>query len=354
MGVELEVNGFKKPSREALTALYNLCVEWHAGIGTDGSCGDTGVEIRTAPACNGTFVKQLTQIIRAMKRANAVIDERCGLHVHVDVRDLAMQRYPHNLMVEGYHSPLDTICRMWTCVEPTFYRMVDVKRPMGKYCKTWPQTLVSRNMQAPGLMNSARQGWFEAWNSQLIRYQGLNLQAYHTHKTVEFRLHQGTLNRSHIIAWAQLCAAFIDACETTIDPIGLYNTVLSQGDDGLAWLQSLATTPRALRYIGYQDRRRMRMLSVPTYGISEIEQAAMRIAPGAQWTVRNAALGDIYAISDAPVRPNQTGRITGIHASTVISDDMVGEHVSPSQMEAINRHIDAHVARMLDDEEVAF
>jgi hypothetical protein len=290
IGVELEVNGFKKPSREALTRLYNTCIDWNAAIGTDGSCGDTGVEIRTSPACNGAFVSQLTQIVRRMKAANAVMDARCGLHVHVDVRDLIGLFFNDSaLAAEGYHTPLDVITRIWSVVEPTFYSIVDATRPSGTYCKTWVHTLANAMKEPPTLMQARQSGWFSCWNQKLTRYQGLNLQALRTHSTVEFRLHQGTLNRYHIISWAQLCAAFVDACAATRDPVSLYQRIVNDGDHGRSWLEGIAPTARAARYIGYQTRKvdRQARALIKNTDIVLGTPVHVDMRPGAVWYIPN-------------------------------------------------------------------
>ena len=353
LGVEIEVNGFLKPTKNDLADLYNLCVTWGAGIGTDGSCGDTGTEIRTAPACNGYFVNQIRTIVRAMKKANAVIDNRCGLHVHVDARTIMHTQFNSELQYQGYYTPLDTICRMWTQVEPTFYAMVDAKRESGSYCRTWPDTLTrSSNPSAVSLSDVVGGGrsWFNVWQTRLTRYTGLNLHAYSSHKTLEFRLHHATLNSYHIIAWAQLCAAFVDACVFEHDPMGLLQRVRDDGDRGLKWLQSIAPSPRAKCYIGYQQRKKARLQgeqcvlayrTIPEQGVP-----ACRTIP--------EQLNQVSERVSSPPNRCSPGSIW------VGGGDIIGEQMAHDALRTLDRHIFEHgvagttATTIVSDEEVDF
>lgn len=222
LGVELEIAGFVKPKRSALENLYNTCVMWNAGIGTDGSVVDptgnnSSVEIRTSPAAGDHFVNQITAIVRAVRAANGVVNRSCGMHVHVDARD--------------WYSVvpiINTIDKVWLDIQETMFAIVAPWRPQAYngtiYC--------ARNRLGDSLFGN--------------RYRALNFNAIGSHRTIEFRLHHGCLQTRAIIGWATLCGAVIEWC------VKNQHTNIT---DPVAFLRMVAPTPEAAALVKYAPRR---------------------------------------------------------------------------------------------------
>lgn len=277
VGVELEVAGFYNPTRHQLAALYNCTERWNAGIGTDASIRtEHGVEIRTAPAGGMHFVQQINEITHHLRRTQAFVTERCGMHVHVDCRGMLNagrfeERYNAARRAElaqyGFRLPLDVLAYMYFMCEPVFYRMIPPARESGTYSKTWRAVIGGRygvmtsNVSIQTIMadyQSAilQQGWYRSFVTVLRdggRYMGMNPAAYGEHQTMEFRMHQGCVNPRRIKAWAIMLAKFVDICLTHSDPLKLVGFVRRNGP--ARFLYRIAPTADVRRMLRYHITR---------------------------------------------------------------------------------------------------
>lgn len=253
IGVEIEVVGFKNPSKEALVNLYNTCVRWNAPIGTDGSLhSESSVEIRTSPASGKAFALQVWEITRAIRAAGGFVNRACGLHVHVDMRNYMPERYsmvvPHGL---------DCLVEMWALCEKEFYEIVAPERRTGTYSQPWGQRGYGwyQSAATETALREAKYGVMKYHTIKDVdRYSGCNLHAIQKHKTIEYRLHQGTVNTRVITAWALLCAAFTVQATESKAPAELWKFVKEIGP--LRYLQWLAPTRDARRYVTLARRKR--------------------------------------------------------------------------------------------------
>lgn len=87
VSVEIEVGGLTK--HEAIWRVDEAVTKWKCATVHDGSLPNCGFEINTAPAKGKFFVDQVTEICKALRVAGAWVNIHCGLHVHVDSRDLS-------------------------------------------------------------------------------------------------------------------------------------------------------------------------------------------------------------------------------------------------------------------------
>lgn len=249
-GVEIEIAGFNTPTKGTLHEVYKACERWDAAIGTDGSIGtDSGVEIRTSPAGGYALVQQLRDICTALKTAGAYVNSNCGLHVHVDVRDIVkLIRQPNaNSLTYSESAKREAQARVRQLViyeriiaavgasQGQLVNMVDPRRRGGHYCKSLPHHC----------------DWHLA--QSLDRYHLLNTQSIKRHHTLEFRLHEGTVNRRIITAWTLLCVAMIEAAvSATAAPKELAKMIST---NPAHWLESIAPTRDAKRYVGWRQRK---------------------------------------------------------------------------------------------------
>ena len=93
--------------------------QWRAGHHSDGSCG---WEVVTAPIAGPHIEACVRALADGFRRAGAVADERCGVHVHVDAKDLMWQ---------------DMFRLLWVYarVEPLLYVIAGQQRLTNTYCK---------------------------------------------------------------------------------------------------------------------------------------------------------------------------------------------------------------------------
>lgn len=253
IGVELEIAGFREPSKEALETLYNTCVAWHANIGTDGSVSSdygNSVEIRTAPASGTRFVRQMREIITAIRGANGFVNNSCGLHVHVDMRDVVGLETTRGNVSPLSLPTLDALVHTWLRTEETFFAMVNDYRRGKQHCRPMRSYLPA---PPPGQLHGPYDSYSGAMQ-RCERYCALNIaSAIAAHRTVEFRLHEGSVGRKKVVAWALLCASFVETVVTaartdTID--SMYATLTELGP--VEWLRRIAPTEDARAYVTWK------------------------------------------------------------------------------------------------------
>ena len=212
ISVEIEVastvNRSNAKTYEAVKALGG-------GIVHDGSLPCDGFEINTPPAQGDVFVEQITQICDALKQDGAKVTQSCGLHVHVDSRDM------------GFYD-LRKLAFLYQKLEPALFSIVAPSRKLNHYCVPCGDKLVA-NLKNPGSFKQNKEQlclnvYGRAPDMTRIkrskydnaRYSALNLHSYLYRGSIENRVFNGTTNATKIINWGILNAAMIDfACEAS-------------------------------------------------------------------------------------------------------------------------------------------
>lgn len=109
----------------------------------------------------------VTKVCQALAEHDAYVNKTCGLHVHLDMRGEDVNRAFSSLVKS----------------QNLLYGMV----PMSRYNNTYCKPNKSRDMSTYG-----------------SRYYGINPQSYSEHKTLEIRLHSGSINAEKINNWIKL------------------------------------------------------------------------------------------------------------------------------------------------------
>lgn len=157
----------------------------------DGSlnASEGGVEIVSPPTNSLDDVRQACAVIN---KVGGEVNDSCGLHVHVDARDLDAVG-------------LTALYRIWTQVGDTVWRLVSAKRRMNSsYCSPWMNTEHERAEEDIGNGLSPAGAFSE-------RFRDLNFRSYRLHGTIEFRLHQGSTNPTKIAVWTTLMTEIVEA-----------------------------------------------------------------------------------------------------------------------------------------------
>jgi len=242
-GVEAEFNG----CNQAFKPIAAWCKKWGASVHSDGSCGWEAV---SAPAAGDFIVEQLTELGAAFAKAGTSCDQRCGVHVHVDARDLKW-------------ADMSRLLRLYSKLEPALYLLGGQERLNIRYCAPWAdafaaldteagqadpkgvilRALYSAESQRNGraavdgkkAVQAAWQGASGPAKKAGYRYRGLNpapwVARYRKENgpnivkktgnyairkvpardaTVEFRLHEGTLDANELIQWTKLCVRLVE------------------------------------------------------------------------------------------------------------------------------------------------
>jgi hypothetical protein len=173
IGIELEFNQINGVSQEAIAnKLKDAGVARYINVTTDGSCG---WEVRVLlPEDN--YIEPLTKIIKVIKDMGHLADHRCGAHVHFDMRNRDVKMVYENLFK----------------TQKFLRKFLTRNRKYNRFCQ----------------MNKA--DTFDKQFSLGDRYYALNVQSYSKHKTIEIRMHQGTLDAQELLPWIKILLRIVN------------------------------------------------------------------------------------------------------------------------------------------------
>lgn len=180
--------------------------------------GDGSVEVPercTAEVVLLATERDYAEVIRkacaAISDASGKVNSTCGLHVHVDCRP------------ETGRDP-KAIYRKLVAAQPWLYAVVSPSRRSGD----WASTYCARS----------------TWRHAQSRYRAINWQSFSRHKTIEVRLHHGSVEADKITNWVRLILSVVNGPVVRADriPKDAYEAAkLFRWDlDLLAWVDARA------------------------------------------------------------------------------------------------------------------
>jgi hypothetical protein len=219
-GVELEYNAFDGESRSKSVnglpeGIYDIANYLAKGIGKtvevnkwsytnnntkwvlkpDSSCGIEvcSPPLRSAGGCNQ--LREAIQQINTCEKVNA--DERCSMHVHIEIEDLNL-------------SELAYLIEKWVNFEPFFFLLTNDLRWLNQYCVPLGFAHQFASKEPLSLQTII---------DKLSEYKYYVINLYHyvknRKKTIEFRCmgNEGCLNSDDAINWIKLLICFVDRCK---------------------------------------------------------------------------------------------------------------------------------------------
>ena len=193
---------------------------WH--VKYDSTCGplgkgkDHGWEIASFVA-NLADLEHICFVSSELAECGVVTNRNCGLHVHVNARDLT----PHQIGL---------MLACWIKAEPYLFAICDESRKDNKYCKSlYPRALDLATYNPDNLtdfFNQMKPTNFGSHNNSQKKYT-LNTQGYAIYKihewydrpTVELRMPECILDQDHIGNWTKLFLNFVESCKCDLLPI---------------------------------------------------------------------------------------------------------------------------------------
>lgn len=151
-------------------------------------------------------MEDLQNVIRALRAAGAFANSSCGIHVHVDGAN---------------HTP-DSLTRLLNFVvgrQDLFYEALQIGERAVRWCRKMNPAVFKAMKNAENKTQAeAERLWYSRLNDgytggishehyNATRYHGVNLHAFFTKGTVEFRLFNGTTHAGKIKAYVQFCLA---------------------------------------------------------------------------------------------------------------------------------------------------
>lgn len=162
-------------------------------------------------------IEDLQNVVRALRAAGAFANSSCGIHVHVDGAN---------------HTP-ESLTRLLNFAigrQDLFYEALQIGDRANRWCHKMGRPLFTAMKKAAdkskadvermwySQLNDGYRGGIDHEHYNETRYHGINLHAFFTKGTVEFRLFNGTTHAGKIKAYVQFCLAMsawaID-CEST-------------------------------------------------------------------------------------------------------------------------------------------
>ena len=150
-------------------------------------------------------MEDLQEIIRKLRAAGAIANSSTGIHVHVD---------------GAAHTPesMTRLVNFFVGRQDLFYEALEIGQRANRWCKKIDKSLLKAMKDADKDRSSMEQVWYSSANSGYrgsidhshyndTRYHGINLHAFFTKGTVEFRLFNGTTHAGKIKAYVQFCLA---------------------------------------------------------------------------------------------------------------------------------------------------
>src|ERR1019366_4567931 len=128
-GLEVEYNRSKR-----FRPVKDWCKRWGSSVHSDGSCG---WECVTSPAAGKKLTRQVADLAKSLDAAEATCNAKCGLHVHVDARDMTPGK-------------IRNLCYLYGIVEPAMYAIGGEARAGVSYCKPNGAQLMKAAMNAKG------------------------------------------------------------------------------------------------------------------------------------------------------------------------------------------------------------
>ena len=196
VGVEIETIS---PDTEDEDSQHNY---WRRS--SDGSINDedgVGYEYISKPMNGDHLFYQIDKMTGYLQDGNYWVNRSCGLHIHIDARDL-------------FYKELKGVMLVMKSFEKTIMSMMPNSRHTTNWCKPMP---MGKN-QIMSIYDDSDfiQSWyqncgqipsFEKYNDS--RYHGLNLHARVYLGTIEFRYHSGTNNPTKIKNWITICQSIV-------------------------------------------------------------------------------------------------------------------------------------------------
>lgn len=154
-----------------------------------------------SPICRWEDIETVQELVRKLRKAGAIANDSCGIHVHVDAS-------PFNA------NTLRNITNIMASKEDLIYKALQVTvARQHRWCKPVDSRFLEElNRKKPKTLNEVSRIWYNGGDRSNIhydesRYHCLNLHSVFQKGTVEFRLFNSTTHAGKIKAYIQFCLA---------------------------------------------------------------------------------------------------------------------------------------------------
>ena len=195
-GIEIEFKGSRAAVCESIQRLgvacqqesYNHNTRNHWKIVTDASLGYDNAGEVVSPILQGEQgLRELELVCQGLEDAGATVDRQCGLHIHLDCRDMSV-------------AECQTVFKRYSDYEASIDRIMPrSRRGNARWCGTIADSNVKRGTFATK----------QSLGNALGRYYKVNLTNIASRGSIEFRQHSGTTNYTKIYNWLNFLQQFV-------------------------------------------------------------------------------------------------------------------------------------------------
>jgi hypothetical protein len=160
-----------------------------------------------SPILNYEDIESLQEIVRLLRKAGAIANESCGIHVHVDAAPFTAKQ-------------LRNLANLFASREQMIAHALDIKASRQRYCQLSESRFMERiNQQKTPTMDSFAATWYNGNDERHIhysstRYRMLNFHSTFSKGTVEFRCFNSTTHAGAIKSYIQFCLAVTHQAQT--------------------------------------------------------------------------------------------------------------------------------------------
>ena len=197
-GIEIEFKGSRSSAAAQISALgvacqeerYNHNTRSHWKIVTDASLGYDNAGEVVSPILRGEQgLRELELVCQGLANAGCTVDRSCGLHVHLDARDMTVAQIKR--VFDRYAD---------------FEHQIDLIMPPSRRGNArWCQSIAHSSVKNSTFQTKASLG------DAIGRYHKVNLTNIAGRGSIEFRQHSGTTDYGKISNWLFFLQQFVDA-----------------------------------------------------------------------------------------------------------------------------------------------
>lgn len=201
---------------------------------THGRYTDCGWEL-TSPILSGEEgIDKVREVLNQINRSfiylrgkYQILDDSCGLHVHVEVSDLSPEELA--LLIVIYGKAEDVLYRLVSPHRRTKHHCVPISLRVDEF---WCDVQDATTRRAVETITER----FTDSDPFMERYSGMNLSCYAGRGDVEFRMHEGHTDPDVVISWIRLLIALVEQAKKPLkEELALKRWDLSHVESLLDW-----------------------------------------------------------------------------------------------------------------------
>lgn len=252
--VGIEIECFYAGREDALLAMFceHDDLAGHVQLKCDGSIRpDNGYTAAEVVVCarEEDFAAKVTKVCEVLAKVDATVNTSCGLHVHLDMRQIVPESQQfYNCPIPAVSKPITRIYDNLVAALPLMFAMQPESRRDNEFCQR----------------NKKGVSWYM---NRSKRYRAINTQSLSAHRTIEVRLGAGTVNPDKIISWVKLLlgVAYSDFRLTATPRVGDL-TELGLDIAVVEWVRQRVAqhSPNAAELKPRQRRRNARVIPLTT------------------------------------------------------------------------------------------